>query len=158
MGKSSFKAAKPLILLFTTLLLAAGCSEDTTQRERTREFVEGTLSLPEAPETTGGVTNAGSTVGSTDATQPDVLLRLEGDPEVRFSGICTAGTEDNVISGQVPARYRFDLNGQNLSCRVQKRSPGNGSLRVVLLAGDSTRSVQQTEARDNVLNISYTGE
>lgn len=134
------------------LLLVAGCStEETTGGERTRKVTEGTLSLPEAPETTGGGTTSGGTVGA----QPDVLLRLEGDPKVTFSGICTAGAEDSVISGQVAKVYRFDLNGQNLSCRIQKRDPGSGSLRVVLLAGDDTRSVQQTSSRESVIRLSY---
>ena len=86
------------------------------------------------------------------------MLRLEGDPETTFSGLCTAGTEESVISGKVPKRYRFDLDGQNLSCRIQKRDSENGSLRVVLLSGNSTRSVQQTNSTNNIVRLSYTGE
>ncbi|MGF1471968.1 MAG: hypothetical protein ACFB50_09540 [Rubrobacteraceae bacterium] len=140
--------------MLAALLLAVGCSqEDTTELERTREFVEGTLSLPEAPEPTEGDPVSETTAGA----QPDLLLRLEGDPKVVFSGICTSGSEDSVIGGRVPKLYRFELNEQRLSCRIQKRDPGTGSLRVVLLAGGETRSVQQTASREQDIQLSYAG-
>ncbi|CAN5573666.1 hypothetical protein BH24ACT22_BH24ACT22_05650 [soil metagenome] len=155
-----------LALVLSLLMLAACSDRNTTEREPTREFVEGTLSSPELPETTGGATTgstavstAGSTTGGvTGASEPDILLRLEGDPKTTFSGICTAGAEDSVIGGKVPKIYRFDLNGRNLSCRIQKRNPGRGSLRVILLSGDDTRSVQQTESTDSIVRLSYTGQ
>ncbi|CAN5578641.1 hypothetical protein BH24ACT21_BH24ACT21_16050 [soil metagenome] len=160
MGKFSIRAAKFLALALIALLSTTACSgDDTTERERTREFVEGTLSSPELAETTEAATTTGGTTGSTvGRREPDVVLRLEGDPKTTFSGICTAGTEESVIGGKVPKRYRFDLNSQSLSCRIQKRDPGNGSLRVVLLSGDSTRSVQQTESQDSIIRLSYEGE
>lgn len=90
--------------------------------------------------------------------EPDALLRLEGDTKVTFSGICTAGAEESVISGKVPKVYRFELNGQNLSCRIQKRDPGNGNLRVVLLSGNNTRSVQQINSTNGIVKLSYKDE
>ena len=148
------------ILALVALFLTVGCSEeDVTNDDRTREFVEGTLSDPETPGTTESSTNFGTTFGSTSQAQPDALLRLEGGTKVAFSGICTAGTEDFIISGRAPKRYRFELtNGQDLSCRIQKRDAGNGSLRVVLLAGEDTRSVQQTTSRGSVIRLSYSGD
>ena len=117
------------------------------------------MSSPELPEPPGTVPTNGDTIsGTTGGTSaPDALLRLEGDPETTFSGFCTVGTEESVIGGRVPKRYRFDLDGRNLSCRIQKRNPGNSSLRVVLLSGDNTRSVQQTRSRDSVIRISHGG-
>lgn len=148
-----------LVLALITLQLTAACSsDDTTERERTREFVGGTLSSPKLSETTGAITTAGGTTGSTvGASTANVLLRLEGDPKTTFSGFCNTGTEVSAISGKVPKRYRFDLNGQDLSCRIQKQNPGNGSLRVVLLSGSNTRSVQQTNSTNNTIRLSYTG-
>lgn len=133
-------------------VLIAGCSDgDTVDRERSREFVEGTLSSPATSARTTEVTGiTGGTVSN-----PNVSLRLEGDPQTTFSGICTVGTEESVISGQVPKLYRFELNGREFSCRIQKRNPEGGSLRVVLLAGDSTRSVQQTQSRNSIIRLSY---
>lgn len=149
------------LIILPTIVACSGA--DTTEQQRTREFVEGTLSSPELPGTTGATTTAGGTTdgttgGTVGAPTPDVLLRLEGDPKTTFSGFCTAGTEVSAISGKVPKRYRFDLDGRDLSCRIQKRNPGNGSLRVILLSGDSTRSVQQTESTNSIIKLSYTGE
>ena len=121
------------------------------------------MSEPEAPETTedaafGDTTFGETTSGGTTTTQPDALLRLEGDNKVAFSGFCTVGSRDSVIRGRVPKRYRFELAGsQDLSCRIQKRDSGNGSLRVVLLAGEDTRSVQQTTSRGSIIRLSYAG-
>ena len=168
MGKFSSRAAGPAILVLVAILLAVGCSEDDVAgNDSTREFVEGTLSEPETPETTGGAafgdttpgdtTPGGAVTGGATTARPEALLRLEGDPEVAFSGICTVGSRDSVISGRVPERYRFEPDGQNLSCRIQKRDSGGGSLRVVLLAGEDTRSVQQTASRGSVIRLSYAG-
>jgi hypothetical protein len=63
-----------------------------------------------------------------------------------------------VLSGRVPKRYAFDLKGRQLSCRIEKRDGGNGDLKVVLAAGESTRSVQQTNAPGSVINVSYEGK
>lgn len=160
MGKFSISAAKLLVLMLVMPLTVVACSnDDTTERDRTREFVEGTLSAPETPETTESTTVAGATIGRTVvARTPEVVVRLEGDPKTTFSGFCTAGAEDSVIGGRVPKLYRFDLNGRNLSCRIQKQNPGRGSLRVILLSGDDTRSVQQTTSQDSIIRLSYTGE
>ena len=89
---------------------------------------------------------------------PDILLRLEGDTKTTFSGICTVGTEESVISGQVPKLYRFEPEGRDLSCRIQKRDPGNGNLRMVLLSGGDTSSVQETNTPGGLVRLSYRNE
>jgi hypothetical protein len=88
---------------------------------------------------------------------PGIMLRLEGDPKTTFSGICTVGGREDVLSGRVPKRYAFDPKGQKLSCRIQKQDSGRGSLKVILTANDTTRSVQQTNTRGGVIHISYAG-
>lgn len=150
-----------LAFLLMAVLVAGGCSEeDVSGQETSGDFLEGTLSSPEGePETTPQTTGPPETteITETPVGTSEAILRLEGNPETTFSGICTAGTEESIISGRVPQRYRFDLNGESLSCRIQKRDPGDGNLRVVLLAGESTRSVQQTRSRDSVIQLSYAG-
>jgi hypothetical protein len=146
--------------LLIVLLLAGACSSDdsgegssptagTTSRE------EGTLvsstTGQEKPESTSPPQ---ATLGKGPAS-PGIVLRLEGDPKTTFSGICTVGGKENVLSGRVPKRYAFE--GQKISCRIQKQDSGKGSLKVILTADDTTRSVQQTNARGSVINISYTG-
>ncbi|HEY0128390.1 MAG TPA: hypothetical protein VGB40_04420, partial [Rubrobacteraceae bacterium] len=63
----------------------------------------------------------------------------------------------SILSGRIPKRYAFDPRRQRLSCRIQKRDPGGGNLKVILVAGDTTRSVQQTNAPGGVVNVSYYG-
>ena len=73
-----------------------------------------------------------------------------------FPGIC-AGGKESILSGRIPKRYAFDPRGQRLSCRIEKQDAG-GDLKVILIAGDTTRSVQQTNTRGSVINVSYTGD
>ena len=89
---------------------------------------------------------------------PGVVLRLEGDPRTTFAGICTVGGKGSVLIGRVPKRYTFDPEGQGLSCRIQKRDRGRGSLKVILIADNTTRSVQQTSVRGGVINLRYKGD
>jgi hypothetical protein len=86
------------------------------------------------------------------------VIRLEGDAETTFSGLCSMGEERSVLSGKVPKRFEFHLKGRQLSCRIEKRNGGAGYLKVVLVAGESTRSVQQTNAPGGVIKVSYEGE
>ncbi len=147
--------------LLTVLLLAgASCSGDESG-ERTRPKntgpEEGTLvSSTTGQEKTEGAPPPEATLGK-GPDSPGIVLRLEGDPKTTFSGICTAGGRENVLSGRVPKRYTFDPRGERLSCRIQKQDSGEGRLKVILTANDTTRSVQQTNTRGGVINISYQG-
>ena len=137
------------------VLLTAGCSgdEDGSTGTDSTDFPARTLAA--APETTAttSVTPPPGTTGSASG----IVLRLEGDAGTNFSGFCTTGAEDSVLVGQVPKSYSFDLQGQGLSCQIKKQSPGNGSLRAILLAGDNTRSIQQTESQESTISIAYSG-
>jgi len=150
------------VALLAVLLLAGACSGDDSG---------------ESPDSTKGSTDLeGSTLASAKTVQeettsdplpeatlgaepnsPGVVLRLEGDPETTFSGICAVGGEESVLSGRVPKRYAFDLDGRRLSCRIQKQDSGRGTLKVILTTNDKTRSVQQTNSRDAFINVSYRG-
>jgi len=152
------------MLLLVMLLFVGACSdkegsnkERDSQKEKT-EVAEVTTSPPTTrQETTGKSQPPEITLGEDSRGKPEVFIRLEGDPETTFSGLCSVGEEQNVLSGQVPKRYAFDLKGQLLSCRIEKRDGGTGDLKVVLVAGESTRSVQQTNAPGGVINVSYKG-
>jgi hypothetical protein len=63
-----------------------------------------------------------------------------------------------VLRGQVPKRFAFYLKGRQLTCRIEKRDGGTGDLEVILVAGEATRSVQQTNAPGGVISVSYKGE
>jgi len=143
--------------LLIALLLAGACSgEENGERPpgKTENSEESALTSPTGPETTESAPLPEATLGA-EPDSPGVVLRLEGDPETTFSGICTVGGKESVLSGRVPKRYAFDPKGQKLSCRIQKQNSGGGSLKVILIAGNTTRSVQQTNSRGGVINLSY---
>lgn len=121
----------------------------------------GTTGATEESWSTGPATTEepGSLEGSLNAGsgKPDVTLRVEGDRGIRFSGLCTVGRKDTVLTGEVPKQFTYHLEGQKLSCSIQKQDSRNQSLRVILLAGDATRSVQQTSSRNGTIDISYAG-
>ncbi len=152
LGESKTTTALVAALL-TVFLFAGACSgEDSAEGPGSTGSEEDTLissttgrEKTEPPEATLGAEPA----------SPGVVLRLEGDPKTTFSGICTVGERESVLSGRVPKRYAFDPEGEGLSCRIQKQDRDEGSLKVILSADDTTRSVQQTNVRGGVISISY---
>ena len=146
--------------LLTALPFAGACSGDAPDKGAgstggsTTGPQEGTLvsstTGPEKTETSPPEATLGAGPDS-----PGVVLRLEGDPRTTFAGICNVGGKGSVLVGRVPKRYTFDPEGQGLSCRIQKRDRGRGSLKVILIADNTTRSVQQTSARGGVITLSY---
>jgi len=148
--------------LLIVVSLAAGCSNEIT--EVSSGGSTGATSQPtpgaSSSSTTGPETTVNTgTLESSPGAEPDVVLRVEGDSGVRFSGLCNVGEEDTVLGGgSVPKRYAFDPRGERLSCRIQKQDSGDGDLKVTLLAGNSTQSVQQINTPDNAIKVSYTGD
>jgi hypothetical protein len=156
--------ALAVTLLFAAVLLLGACSGETSgnagqnpggpgeEREPRGETV---VSTP-GPETTAhGPPKI--TLGEEPGGPPEVVLRLEGGPKTTFSGLCSVGDQQSVLDGKVPKRFTFDPRRRELSCRIQKRDDGRGALKVILIAGDTTRSVQQTNAPGGTINLSYSG-
>jgi len=152
-----------LTVLLALLLFVGACSGDETNRkdnnppEQKTEAVEETTSPSTMLETTGDSQPPEVTLGEDGGGEPEVVLRLEGDPETTFSGLCSVATEQKVLSGQVPKRFEFGLKGRQLSCRIEKRDDKTGDLKVVLIAGEATRSVQQTNTPGGLIKVSYGG-
>jgi hypothetical protein len=152
-----------VMLLFVVLLFAGACSDDEKNRtgenppEQKTEVMEETTSLATMLETTGDSRPPEVTLGDDSGGDPDVMIRLEGDPRTTFSGLCSVGGGQKVLSGQVPKRFEFDLKGQQLSCRIEKMDKEKGDLKVVLAAGETTRSVRQTNTPGGVIKVSYKG-
>ena len=151
-------AAFAAVLLFAILLLTAGCSEENGQDpggSGDGEEPRGeTVSRTTGPETTAeGPPKI--TLGEEPGGQPEVVLRLEGGPQTTFSGLCSVGDEQSVLGGKVPKRFTFNPRGRELSCRIQKRDDGRGALKIVLIAGNTTRSVQQTNSPGSTINVTY---
>lgn len=152
--------ARAAALLVAVLLLLGACSGETGQRpdapKKEQEPRGETRPSTPDPETTAqGPPKI--TLGEEPGGQPEVVLRLEGGPKTTFSGLCSVGNEQSVLDGRVPKRFTFDPGRRQLSCRIQKRDEGRGVLRIILIAGDTTRSVQQTNSPQGIINISYSG-
>jgi len=150
------------MLLLAMLLFLVACTDSPDEKHNPpkdkTEVPEETTSSPSTSlETTGDSSPPEVTLGDDPGGKPEVLIRLEGDPKTQFSGLCSVGEEQNVLSGRVPKRFTFDLKGRKLSCRIEKRDEGKGDLKVVLVAGDATRSVQQTNSPGGVIKVSYQG-
>ena len=148
--------------LLAVMLLAGACSGDDSgespgSTKGSTDLERSTLaSAKTVREETTNPSPPEATLGA-EPNSPGVVLRLEGDPETTFSGICAVGGEESVLSGRVPKRYAFDLDSRRLSCRIQKQDSGSGTLKVILTANDKTRSVQQTNSRDAFINVSFRG-
>jgi hypothetical protein len=156
----------PAAMLLLAMLLFVGACTDGPEKKQAppkekTEVPEETTSSPNTSlETTGNSRPSEVTLGKEPRGEPEAVLRLEGDSETTFSGLCTlGGQENNVLSvnGKVPERFTFDLNGSELSCRIEKRDQSQGALKVVLIVGDATRSVQQTNSPGGVIKVSYEG-
>src|SRR5215213_11015192 len=153
------------MLLLAVLLLVGACSDETKNPDKGNNPVgmktEVTQETTSAPitglETTRESPPPELTLGDDPGGKPDVMIRLEGDPETTFSGLCSVGEAQKVLSGQVPKRFEFDPKGQRLSCRIEKRDDQKGDLKVVLAAGQTTRSVQQTNTPGGVIKVAYKG-
>jgi hypothetical protein len=150
------------MLLFAVLLFVGACTDDSKKSERndppnvkTRVTEETTSLATTGLETTGDSRPPEVTLGDDTGGQPEVVIRLEGDPRTTFSGLCSVGEGRNGLSGQVPKRFAFDLKGRKLSCRIEKQDGDKGDLKVVLVAGETTRSVQQTNSPGGIIKISY---
>jgi hypothetical protein len=155
------------MLLLAVLLFVWACSDETGRnpdkennppKEKTEVTQETTFAPTTGLETTGESPPPEITLGEDPGGKPEVVIQLEGDPETTFSGLCSVGGERSVLSGQVPKSFAFGLKGRQLSCRIEKRDGGTGDLKVVLVAGEATRSVQQTNAPGGVIKVSYKGD
>lgn len=142
------KSVLPLSIALAVVLLAGGCSGGETPPPETsgEGFKEGTLSSSNEPETTEGLAE------STDGSGEKTLLRVEGGKSTRFSGLCKAGNREYVISGSPSKTYVFEAS--SFSCRIEKQDAGGGNLRVTMVSGDSTRSVQQTSSQGGTVDVS----
>ena len=153
------------VLLLVVLHFVGACSDDPHDGPGDETEVPtgktggGTTPSPQnGQKTTRDLSPPEVTLGQNSGGRPEVVIRLEGDPKTTFTGLCSVGQEQNVLSGRVPERFIFDLAGERLECRIEKRDGDDGDLKVVLVARDTTRSVQQTNSPGGVINVSYKDE
>ena len=94
-----------------------------------------------------------------DASAPsgEVTLKIEGSPGTEFSGTCIIGGKEKKVSGRVPKRFIYELDGQRLECEISKQSSNSGQMKVEFSAGDDTNSVQQTSIQGGSITLRYDG-
>ena len=85
----------------------------------------------------------------------EATLEIEGDPGTGFSGTCTIGDEEREVSGQVPERFVFELDGQRLECEIHKQSTGTMN---VVVDADGVDHVLRTDSRRATVRIVYSGQ
>ncbi len=153
-------AATLLVVVLFFVGACTGGEQNRTRKdppEQKTEMTEETTPPTTVLETTEDSQPPEVTLGGDPGGGPNVVIRLEGAPETTFSGLCSVGAAQKVLSGQVPQRFEFDPRGQRLSCRIEKRDNEKGDLKVVLAAGETTRSVQQTNTPGGVIKVAYKG-
>jgi TolA-binding protein len=85
----------------------------------------------------------------------EAVLRIEGDPQTKFSGSCAVGDQEGeAIAGQPRESFEFELNGQRLTCEI--RNETGGDMEVVLEAGND-RSIQSTNVKGATIRLTYSG-
>jgi hypothetical protein len=95
-----------------------------------------------------------------DASAPsgEVTLEIEGSPGTEFSGTCIiGGKEEKKLSGRVPKRFIYELDGQPLECEIRKQSSNSGEMKVEFSAECHTNSVQQTSTQGGSVTLWYDG-
>jgi hypothetical protein len=112
----------------------------------------------EAVVRVGGFKTAKGEGANVTAPSGEVTLKIEGSLPTEFSGTCIiGGEEEKKISGRVPKRFIFELDGQRLECEISKQSPNSGQMKVEFSAKDHTNSVQQTSTQGGSITLRYDG-
>src|SRR5215210_4967992 len=112
----------------------------------------------EAVVRVGGFKTAKGEGTNAAAPSREVTLKIEGSPGTEFSGTCIiGGKEEKKLSGRVPKRFIFELDGQRLECEIRKQSSNSGQIKVEFSAKDHTNSVQQTSTQGGSLTLRYDG-
>jgi len=112
----------------------------------------------EAVVRVGGFKTAKGEGADASAPSGKVTLKLEGSPGTEFSGTCIiGGKEEKKVSGRVPKRFIYELDGQRLECEIRKQSSHSGQMKVEFSAGGQTNSVQQTSTQGGSLTLRYDG-
>ena len=106
----------------------------------------------------GGFKTAKGEGANATASSGEVTLKIEGSPATEFSGTCIiGGKEEKKLSGRVPKRFIYELDGQRLECEISKQSSNSGQIKVEFSAGGHTNSVQQTSTQGGSINLRYDG-
>jgi hypothetical protein len=112
----------------------------------------------EAVVRVGGFKTAKGEGADTTAPSGEVALKVEGSPATEFSGTCIiGGKEEKKLSGRVPKRFIYELDGQRLECEISKQSSTSGQMKVEFSVEGHTNSVQQSSTQGGSVTLRYDG-
>lgn len=144
-----------LVALLASVVFVTGCGgdeqaqKDPAEEQSTTEQTEQTTNAERTEDT--GMDKGTASAGSSQ----EVTLKIEGDPGTGFSGVCSAGDQEEELAGEAPRSFVYDLpEGQKLDCEIRKSGQDSGSLKVTLTAPGSN-IVQQTNTPGGSLNLSF---
>ncbi len=89
-----------------------------------------------------------------DARPGKVKLKIGGEPGTQFSGSCDIGGEKREVSGQVPGRFVYDLEGRGISCEIRNET-GTGQLKFSVDIGGARK--QKIKATADNVSFSFSG-
>ncbi len=96
---------------------------------------------------------AGEAAQGESANTGEAVLRIEGDPQTKFSGSCAVGDQEGeAIAGRARESFEFELDGQRLTCEI--RNETGSDMEVVLEVGND-RSVQSTNVKGATMRLTY---
>lgn len=111
----------------------------------------------EAVVRVGGLKTAKGEGADGPASSGEVTLKIEGSPGTEFSGTCVVGGKEEKVSGRVPKRFIYELDGQPLECEISKQSSNSGEMKVEFSAEGHTSTVQQSSIQGGSVTLRYDG-
>lgn len=82
-------------------------------------------------------------------------LKVSGKAGTKFSGTCAVGGREEDVSGRVPARYEYELNGRRIECEL--RTKDGGALKVTFTSGGD-RVRQKIQGRAATFRFVYSAD
>ncbi len=79
-----------------------------------------------------------------------VVLKVGGEPGTEFSGTCVVGGKEKDLSGQVPGRFVYELDGRSLECEVRGAKSSSNVLKISLSAGGQRQNTTVRGQGDEV--------
>ncbi len=137
-----------------TMERSASPEDNGAEAATTRAGDNGARDGDNAAEGRGVATEAGSEAG--EGRGEGVSLEIQGSPGTAFSGVCSVGDEEAELAGEVPQRFVYYPEGQEIHCELRKEDAGPGNLKVVL-AAPGNRIVQQTNAESGSVDLTFSG-
>ncbi len=148
-----------LVALLASVVFVTGCGGDEqAQEDPAEEPSTPAQTTEQAEQTTNAerMEDTGMDKGTaSEGSGQEVTLKIEGDPGTEFTGVCSAGDQEEELAGETPRSFVYSLpEGQKLNCEIRKSGPDSGILKVTLTA-PGNNIVQTINTPGGSLNLSF---